>query len=574
MLRDKVLLTVLLTALVGSTVALGCHADDNDPAGQARELSDPVRRAHAIGNLTRLYTKALADASGDRNNPAVKAMADTIVQPLVDTYLQHPEDNQSRQKILNLLKEMRDVRSWPALKEALKWRAEVSEEQAITAAQTIQFLPLDDAKKPEVAQSLADALASVADARPVDNRMRIEFIRALGNLNHPSATDALVAVAVRQSESQSFLINLLAFEQLAKLGAPSSIPALVKGLYMYDPKAPQRRANDVAALGLVRVGRASIEPVLAALAGNNQDANALMASYLEAMRAQNPVAASMTNVATLVAAEATYTLGEIGDRSVVDVLVRETETRPAANDEPSKAIAGARRLGGAIALARIYRNPEDTPRIRAAIQSVYRQADKPTRMQVLRAMQHLIDEGSQPFLLEVARTREDELPDLRIIALNAYAMLATKAEAAQARAVIAREPGPDADEPGFKTVFIDQNDKALSVAEECDVDVACYIRKLDDRDPKVARKAAYMLARLGRGNPQVLSALVAKIGHQDATVRGDVLYAVDYVAERGSPEAIAKIEELARTEEGRSIWTQTKTLALTTAARLRMRAGG
>lgn len=577
-IMSKVVYGVVLSALV-STAMLGlaaCHAGENDAAGLAKELTDPVRREHSTSNLTRIYTKILADKSGNRQDPAVKEITDQIIQPLIDIYIAHPEDNQTRTAVLSLLREMRDPRSLPVLKEALKWRAEVSEEQAISAAQTIQQTPFTDDKKPELVAALADALTSVQDARPVDNRMRIEFIRALGNMQHPSATDALVAVATRQSESQNFLINILAFEQVAKIHADASVPALLKGLYLFDTKAPQRRSNDVAALGLVGVGRAALAPLLEVLAGTNADANAIATQYLAAVRAANPTAADMMSVQMITAADATYTLGELGMPEAIEPLIAETavvdETNPA-----TQAISGARRLGGAIGLARVHHAEADTVRIRTAIRSVYDKADKQTRMQVLRAMQHLMDPGVQPFLFETAKAPEEELPDIRVIALNAFSMFANAAEAAQAQALIAAEPGADAggdeDAPaGLKEQFTTQNAKALAVAVECNENLACYIGKLGDRDAMVARKAAYMIARYGRGNPAAIAALIAKLATNDATVRGDVFYALDQVADAGSAAAVARIEELQRVEEGRASWNQIKTLALATAARLRHRA--
>jgi len=57
-------IATLLTA-IGISVGLliGCHAKPDDAAGQAEELSDPLRRENAIGNLNRLYTSALAAAA-------------------------------------------------------------------------------------------------------------------------------------------------------------------------------------------------------------------------------------------------------------------------------------------------------------------------------------------------------------------------------------------------------------------------------------------------------------------------------------------------------------------------------
>src|SRR5688500_15965579 len=125
----KLIIATLLGA-AGALVALGvgCHADENDPAGQAKELSDPVRRENAIANITRLYTNALSKNNGDRASAAVKAIADEVHDELTATYLEHPEDTQSGRKILDLFFEMRDPRTIPALLKALEWRPEVTEE--------------------------------------------------------------------------------------------------------------------------------------------------------------------------------------------------------------------------------------------------------------------------------------------------------------------------------------------------------------------------------------------------------------------------------------------------------------
>lgn len=216
-----------------------CHASPDDPAGQAGELADPVRREYALGNLTRLYGKALTDAKSDRSAPEVKAFADATIDKLVSAYLDHPEDTRGGEVILSLLFEMRDPRSLPALMKALEWRTEINEEHAITAARTLAETDIPADKKTEVVKKLADALDRVSGKRPVDNRMRVEFLRAIGELNDPAASEVLTKVALRQSEEQNFLINNLAVEQLGRLADPSTVPALVEALYLFDPSDPQ-----------------------------------------------------------------------------------------------------------------------------------------------------------------------------------------------------------------------------------------------------------------------------------------------------------------------------------------------
>ena len=95
----RILILTMLAALAAPL--FGCHADENDPEGQAEELADPVRRQNAIHNLHRIYTTALADASGNRAAPEVVAVADVIVPALNDTYLNFLEDRSNGQAILD-----------------------------------------------------------------------------------------------------------------------------------------------------------------------------------------------------------------------------------------------------------------------------------------------------------------------------------------------------------------------------------------------------------------------------------------------------------------------------------------
>lgn len=116
----------------------------------------------------------------------------------------------------------------------------------------------------------------------------------------------------------------------------------------------------------------------------------------------------------------------------------------------------------------------------------------------------------------------------------------------------------------------------LDAAGECDADVSCWTEKLGSDDKKVVRKAAYMLARYGRGNAEAVSALAEKLGHPEIEVRLAVVQALDHAATGENADAIdaaiQKIEELRAEEEGRSIWNQFSKEALPIQARLRNRA--
>lgn len=542
---------------LGLAIALGlagCHANPDDPAGQAGELQDPVRREYALGNLTRLYGKVLTEQKSDRASPEVKKFADATVDKLVQTYVDHPEDTRGGEIILSLLFEMRDPRSLPALLKALDWRTEINEEHAITAARTLAVIDIPPDKKKEVAAKLATALDRVSGKRPVDNRMRVEFLRTLGVLNDPASAEVLTKVALRQSEEQNFLINNLAVEQLGKLADPSTVPALIEALFLFDPSDPRNRMTQSVPAALVRIGKPALAPLLKVLKGEDKKAIASTKAWIEAVRQRAPQAAEQMNAEAETKKEAAFALGTLGFPEAIDALIA-----AASDSDPGV------QLGAAVALASINRSEADTARIRETLLKTYKSQEKIQRMQVLRALQHLYDPGTLPFFLATAKAPEDELPDIRVIAANAYALLANKSEAAALKAMIAADKSP------YKETFESQNKALLAAAAECDESIACWTKKLDDKDENVARKATYMLGRLGRGKPEAIKALVKALDDAREFVRGDALSAIDFIAVNGSKEAVAKIEEIRKAEEGRAVWNHVKDRALATQARLAAR---
>ncbi len=565
----------------------GCRPSEDDPEGQAEMLHDAVRRQAAIANLTKIYTGALACCEKtedpqegeqckacDRAHPKVKAIADVIVDDLVEVYLESGEmDSRNGLAILDLLKEMRDARSVDALVKALDWKAGRTEEHAIRAAQTIQRMEVPGGAKGKLVDALAKALDRVEGDRPLDNRLRIELLRALGALKDPSATRVLTEIATRQSEDQNFLINRLAAQQLGEVADASAIEPMIKALFLFDPNNPAMRMNDVAAEVLVRIGRPALQPILKVLQGQHEQANAIAKAYIEAIKARDPQAAAQMSVEQFTSGEATFVLGALGFPEALQPLLKETR-----GDNL------VRRVNAAIALVRLnLANEADRAKVREALTSVYQAAEVAMKPQLIAAMRHLYDAALLPFLLEQAGSK-DLHPAVRLEAVKAYALLANQAEAAKLRALIGKEPASE--KGGYRERF-EQLSPALDAARECNENVACWVKKLQT-DPKpvkieagqidpgklLLRKAAYMLGRLGRGNAQAIEALVARLDHPDIQVRLAALAALDRAAVRGSEKAVAKIAQMREKEEGRAVWAQFSREALPVQARLRNRAGG
>lgn len=545
---------VLLGACALGFGLVACHPDDNDPKGQAGDLGDPVRREFALGRLQSIYSTRLSAAKGDRSQAPVQEFVEVTHEPLTKAYLEHPEDTQNGLRILSLMNEMRDPRVLPALVKALDWTAEVSEDHAVTAALTLTEIKIPDDKRGEVVDGVGKALLRVDGARGADNRMRKSFIEVLGKLKDKRAVEPLTKVALKRDTSQNFLFNILALQQLVTLADPGSVPTFIKGLYWFDVNNPAMRMNDVATSGLVAIGRPALEPVLKLLRGEDQEANAVVKLYIEAIKQKDAEAARKLNAQAIVSTEATFTLGKLGFREAIQPLIAE-----------SKSQDSARAMGAALALVSIVRSPEDTAPIVEALTKTYGELEMAQRPQLLVAMRHMYASELMPFLFTTAKTKEKELGSdaARLYAFQGYALLANKAEMAQAKALF------DKDE--LLKAQLSDHLPLFAAAAACDSSVECWTGKLKDNDKLILRKASSMLARFGRGDDKAIAALVQLFAHRDLEVRNEALGAVDAIAVKGSKAAVDKIDELETVEGGRSIWNNFKREALPTRSRLQLR---
>jgi HEAT repeat protein len=548
-------------AVLVATLGLGCHAAKDDPEGQASELSDPVRRENAIYNLKEIYTETLAANNGDRTSAEVSAVADVIVGPLSEAYLAYPEDRINGLGILDLLFEMQDPRSLPALVEALNWRTEVSEDHAIRAAQTIQVIEVPAAERPSTIEALGRSLERITGSRPEDNKMRISMIRALGSLEDQGATKILTEIATKQDENQNFLINRLAAQQLGELRDPSAIPSLIRCLFLFAPGRPDLRMNDVAAEALILIGRPSLEPLLRVLAGKDESANAIAKHYINAVKARRPDLATKMTVRQVTGGEASFALGALGFTEALEPLLQEAATSDT-----------ARKLNAAIALVRLDVPEGDKERVRSTLKKVYGSLPKgfggvAMRGQLLAVIAHMYDAQMMPFIYEQAADRKAN-PELRLIAVSNYALLADKAEAAKLSSLIASEKRSE--DGGYREKFA-ENKPLLDLAKECDSSVDCWMSKAGSADGATSRKGAYMLGRYGTGNGKAIDALVGQLSNEELGVRLAALMAIDQIAVDGNTAAVAKIDELRTREQGQSVWTRFRVEALPIQARLRSR---
>lgn len=550
--------TTFLSALLA--LALGCHASEDDPAGLADELSDPQRRTHSIEHLIKLHDKALQDASGDRDAASVKAVRDASVEKLVKAYLDNPHDAANRKHIIDLLANMRDPRALPAFLEALKWRAEVNEDSAVTAAKALTKIELSEADRKKAIEALATALGRISGKRGADNRMRIQFIQSLGYFKDPAAIPALLEAMNNQSDDQAFEINRLAAEQIGRLADPATVPHLVRGLFLFDVNQPGKRMNDVAATGLVRIGKPSVKPLIAVLEDKDKDAHELAARLLGTYRKADPKALPGVTVQTLLNQEATFALGALG-----------LEEARAALEKEMQAEDYGQRLNAAIALRRLPQNDAQMSQLVDSLMNLLNQAEgqeqaEAKQAQIVAQMRHTYSDAVVPKLVSVAKNT-DFHPVVRLKAVEGVAMLGNESELKSLNAW-----AESANKDAYQQNFLNELKVPLREAKGCG-DIACWSKKLESSDAAVARKAAYMLGRLGRGNAEAIKALVAHLDHAALEARLAVVAALDHVAVNGSKEAVEKIDALREKEEGQSMWTNFSREANPVQERLRHRSG-
>ncbi|MCZ7686494.1 MAG: hypothetical protein M5U28_50165 [Sandaracinaceae bacterium] len=242
-MKRQTILWILVGLGTALGVLIGCHAKPDDPAGQAAELADPVRArtpsptcsgctatrsprpaARPRAPIATRGRSRRCPASAGASARARRRSRTPSIEALVRTYRDNPQDTRNGGNILALLREMQDLRALPAYTKALEWRAEVTEEHAITAAQAIEDLDIPEAQKGEVITALSTALDRVQGNRGADNRMRIHFIRALGSMHDHRATPILTKIATRLAEDQSFSSTASRAKRWASSATPRRSP--------------------------------------------------------------------------------------------------------------------------------------------------------------------------------------------------------------------------------------------------------------------------------------------------------------------------------------------------------------
>jgi HEAT repeat protein len=456
-------------------VSLGCSGDPNDPHTWAKKLKDLREQKEALDRIA--------------NMDVEKARA--VVPDLIALY-----QDTHKPEHLEALARYRDERTKPIMLAALEY-SEDDFDRATVAAGVLGELKAADAVEP--------LMAAVDKPLPIKSRAnttRLAAIRALVKIGDKRAVPLLSKILTTSADEQDFLLNQKAALGLAEMREPSSVPALLKGLFMSG------RGTNIfqeCRLALVRIGDASVDPLIQLLQGKNAD--------VQAMAKKNNFDTATPGI---VPYKAAVVLGDLRARKAVGPLVARLSV-PAQGGEHTAIMIALGQIGSGPAvdtLVSYVKSPKAPPPVRAAAaDALYLSGDR-------RAV---------PTLLEVAKSGYVTAPDgskasdLRANAAIDLARIAGKEHFEQFKSLVDKETQ-------VQGIFGEALDR-MTVAKACGDDVACYGKALGDPSWPRAEKAAFAIGFSGdaaRGIPLLLAALkpVATLPQERYPVHLAILYSL------------------------------------------------
>ncbi|HEX7599999.1 MAG TPA: hypothetical protein VF316_00260 [Polyangiaceae bacterium] len=279
--------------LTAATTLAGC-ADENDPKTWVKRLDDPAQRATAVERLGNFYEDAYTKADKKRDNPELKALVDTMIEPMTTTYTKGGLDEKTRKLLIKELGDFRDPRTGPALAKAFNeyeagksdddvqyasnavtgiYKAGGTVDQAVIDALWNCFTKFAPTKSPSIkaVQALAPAVLAVKSpsyaAKAVEKlgatvildekggvNDQLDFwqlisVQLLGELKFGPAARALVTVLMTPNK-----LKLASPAKTALLRIPKeSVPLMAGALNGTDPDLAKLQADFGPEKGYVRI---------------------------------------------------------------------------------------------------------------------------------------------------------------------------------------------------------------------------------------------------------------------------------------------------------------------------------
>jgi hypothetical protein len=520
--------------------------DENEPKTWVKRLDDPAQKANAIKRLTQFFEDAMTKNDKNRDAPDVKALLDTIVEPLTKTYTAGNLDDKTRKDLIKFLADTRDPRTAPALAKALNdFENGKNDDDVRYACQSITGM----AKAGKLTdQAVIDALWNVFSkfqlSKATSERLYKDLHDAVLAVKSPSyapkAIEKLAAPvkpdSVESQKDQIMWWQLTSVQILSELKSPDAVKPLVHVLLTptkRDLNAPTRMA-------LLRMPKESEQVLIGVLNGTDPD----FKKYAEGDKDKVYLA--------LVA----DTLGLISRPGGRDALVA---ALPNADTDTT-------RTTFAQALAQFPPDPKLVPAFTAAYNKIPANASvellgalKP-RMALAQASAHFYDSSLTDWLIKEAAAGTDAQG--KMLPLDSAFKLMTKAQKdAVGAAVDKAAPEIKKVQDGEKVFAATKQmyDFASKALDECNTDAACFVKILDEpisTSPPTANtraiKAAWMSVIHGGGANAATTraALVQKLDKvKDMSARLAVVEAIDALAPQGDTAAADALDKIVEADK-------------------------
>jgi HEAT repeat protein len=494
-MRIQPLALTLAAALALSSLA--CEGDPADPMTWAKKVKDLRTQKEALDRLA--------------NMDVEKARA--AIPALIDLY-----NDTKRPEHLEAMARYKDERTKPLFIAAMEFSDDDFDRATIAAG------VLGDMKAADAVDPLIKAAEKPLPIKSRANSTRIAAIRALVKIGDKRALPTLQKILTTSADEQDFLLNQKAALGLAEFHDPQSIPALTKGMFMTGRGT---QTFQECRLALVRIGKPAIPAMVELLQEKNAEINE-MATKLHFDEATPGV----------VPHKAAILLGDLRAKSAVPALV---------NRLHSKA-KGSEHLSALIALGYIA-----SPAAVDAILSVLKdgKADPGERASAADALYLSGDRRAVPTLLEVAKSGYitvdgEKASDLRASAAIALARIAGKETFPAFKALVDKET----EAQGAFGLALDR----MLVADECDRDLACYGKKLDDPSWSRAEKAAFAIGFSGdakNGIPLLLAHMkpITTMAQDHFPVHQAILFALSRLGDKTCAACMDKLDKQIERDE-------------------------
>lgn len=526
--------TCVLAALGLSLGAVGC------------EEADPTSAAYWIAKLKSPERPAAIQQLGEMK-------AKEAIKPLQDAY----KEGRHKYNIIVALQKIGDKAAVPTLLEALQ------DTSAAKAGQLASKILLDWEAKEHI-----DVYLNVANNKSASNEQRWGAFRLLAKYPEPKIEQSMLTALNADPDMQPIVFLGLGAEALGKLKSIKAVPGLIRCLWLDD----HRRNNEVGRcrLALNRIGPKAAVPAL-----------------IEALERKNRVVEKRArklkyHVGGLIEAKVAEILGDMPHPDAIDPLIaalKKDEPMPVSvQNDPKKAQVFVmskvqKVISTASALAAIGDERGVQPLLEAAADKQYPLEHKLAATQQLaflgnpkaivgmgkkvpglldlaeeKISQH--DPVSQGFRVQLALAIGNLIDgsDMKLLdkaekAIKAYQeeikgyTEATKAEMAKD----GKKGGSRArDLKAYAQWTKDYNEALAKVAavRECKDDVACWGKKLGEKQVAVRLVAAYRLTN-SANKAEAAKALAKFAGDKDDVVRNVVLFGI---ARQGDASVMPAVE--------------------------------